>query len=179
MSYTCYKIYVNVYVYCKLFMLTKYIQSSPNKENLDIWNPIQLLLNVFINTMIQPINSFWHLPAPLVRTRVSPLWLVRSQQLCRGTGHTGLTLKLCSNGNKSLRLIEFIINTVSRRWMPPYQKAAELLCNAAVWWGDIRIYYTYYYYYQYERTAHRNSTNSPHDALNKIKFQFPSHFLND
>ena len=167
MSYACYKIYMYVCVYCNLFMLTKQIQPNPNEEYLDITVFFQLFSKK--NILRTTFNSIWHLSALRARTRVGPIWSIRSQQLCRGTGHIGPTLKLCSNGNKSLRLIEFIINTVSRRWMPPYQKAAELLCNAAVWWGDIRIYYTYYYYYQYERTAHRNSTNSPHDALNKIK----------
>ena len=143
-------------------MLTKYIQPSPNKENLDIW---KLTQSLFMITIIQSINSFWHLPALLVRTKVSPLWLVRSQQLCRGTRHIGLTLKLCSNGNKSIRPIDFIINTVSRRWMPLYRKAAELFCNAAVWWGDIISYNIYYYNHQYKRAVHRKSTSPPHYTL--------------
>ena len=118
-----------VFVYSQLFMLTNYIQNKPKKEDLEILENKLFLLS---NITIESINSLWHLSALLARTKVSPIWSVRSQQLCRGTGHIGVALKLYSSGNDTVWLI-----IVSRSLISLCQAVACIFCCAAVWWRDI------------------------------------------
>ena len=118
-----------VFVYSQLFMLTNYIQNKPKKENLEILDKKLFLLR---NIIIESINSLWHLSALAARTKVSPIWLVRSQQLCRGTRHIGVALKLYSNGNDTVWL-----KIVSRGRISLCQTVACIVCCATDWWKDI------------------------------------------
>ena len=139
MNYMCYYYYLYVTVYRKLFMLTNHIQNKPNKEKFDI-----LDMNLLLIVKIPSINSLWHLSALMARAKVSPIWLVRSQQLCRGAGHIGLTIKLYSSGNDPIRLI-----IVSRSWISLCRAVAETLCDTAVWQRDVITMITYILLYRY------------------------------
>ena len=92
MNVTCYYIfYVFVCVLCNPFMLSQIVQTIPIKA-------FKISMYILLKKT-QTINGTWHLSSLKARTKVSLIWLIRSQQLCRGTGHIRLIIKFYSEKN--------------------------------------------------------------------------------
>ena len=86
----------------------------------------------------QTINGTWRLSSLKARTKVSLIWLIRSQQLCRGTRHIGLTIKFFSDKKHSLRLGQNKIRKLRQSLMRLHHMIAlrlQQLCRsiAIVW----------------------------------------------
>lgn len=92
--------------------------------------------------MKQPINGHWRLSSQIARTKESPIWLLRSQQLYSGNRQIGLSSILYFVGNRSLRLRHVRIIKISRILMRPHhttEARPQQLCSNAtvVWWRGI------------------------------------------
>ena len=135
MNVACYMFYVFVYVFRNFLMLYQIFQNTPSKEYFKIIKHTQL-------QKIQTINGRWHLSPLRARTKVSLIWSIRSQQLCRGTGDIRLTIKFYSDQNRSLRLSKKSIKKIFQSLMRLYHTMVTLsqqLCSstAVVWYRGI------------------------------------------